>query len=120
VLGGASGASAVANPKAAGVNCTVSGVGPGVAATVAGVSLSPDQMHNAQVIVAVVNARKLDREAAQIALMTGDGRKARSPSSITATPRDRTRAGSSSNGVVGTAGRAARPAGSTGSSSTGW
>jgi cell wall-associated NlpC family hydrolase len=70
VLGGASGASAVANPKAAGVNCTVSGVGPGVAATVAGVSLSPDQMHNAQVIVAVVNARKLDREAAQIALMT--------------------------------------------------
>ncbi len=70
VLGGASGASAVANPKATGVNCTVTGTGPGTAATLAGVNLSPTQMHNAQVIVAVVKARNLPREAAQIALMT--------------------------------------------------
>jgi cell wall-associated NlpC family hydrolase len=41
-----------------------------VATTVAGVGLSPTQMHNAQVIVAVAKARKLPREAAQIALMT--------------------------------------------------
>jgi len=70
VLGGASGASAAANPKAMGVNCTVTGVGASSPATVAGVSLSPDQMHNAQAIVAVVNSRSLPREAAQIALMT--------------------------------------------------
>jgi cell wall-associated NlpC family hydrolase len=70
VLGGASGASAVANPQAMGVNCTVTGVGPGVAAAVGGVDFSPTQMRNAQVIVAVVKGRQLPREAAQIALMT--------------------------------------------------
>lgn len=73
VLGGVSGASTVANPKAMGVNCTVTGpgtTGTSSAANVGGVSLSPVQMHNAQVIVAVVNARHLPPEAAQIALMT--------------------------------------------------
>jgi cell wall-associated NlpC family hydrolase len=70
VLGGASGASAVANPKAMGANCTVGGVGPGTAGNFAGVNLSATQMHNAQVIVAVVKARNLAREAAQISLMT--------------------------------------------------
>ena len=37
---------------------------------VAGIQLSADQMHNAQVIVAVVRARHLPGRAAQIALMT--------------------------------------------------
>ena len=71
VFGAASGASAVGNPVAAGASCTVADTGAAsTPLTVNGVDLSPDQMHNAQVIVAVVKARKLAPAAAQIALMT--------------------------------------------------
>jgi hypothetical protein len=68
-IGAGSGASAVANPHAAGASCTVSG-GAATAANVGGVDLSAQQMHNAQVIVAVVKQRGLPQRAAQIALMT--------------------------------------------------
>ncbi|HYU05323.1 MAG TPA: NlpC/P60 family protein [Jatrophihabitantaceae bacterium] len=70
VFGAASGASAVGNPAASGTSCSVSAGGPAAAATVDGTDLSPDQMRNAQVIVAVVKARRLPQPAAQIALMT--------------------------------------------------
>ncbi len=70
VFGAASGASAVGNPAAAGASCTVAASGAATPLTVNGVNLSPDQMHNAQVIVAVVKARKLPPQAAPIALMT--------------------------------------------------
>lgn len=70
VFGAASGASAVGNPVAAGASCTVADTGASTPLTVNGVDLSPDQMHNAQVIVAVVKARKLAPSAAQIGLMT--------------------------------------------------
>lgn len=70
VLAVGSGASAAANPKAAGAACTVTSDSPADAANVGGVDLSAEQMHNAQLIVAVVKARKLPQQAAQIALMT--------------------------------------------------
>jgi hypothetical protein len=70
VFGAASGASAVGNPAAAGASCTVAMTGAASPLTVDGVDLSPDQMHNAQVIVAVAKARRLPPQAAQIALMT--------------------------------------------------
>jgi cell wall-associated NlpC family hydrolase len=71
VIGAASGASAAGNPNAAGVTCTSTGTDRGGAAPAgSGVRLSPAQMHNAQLIVAVVRSRHLPRAAAQVALMT--------------------------------------------------
>ena len=70
LFGAAANASAAANPAAAGASCTVATPGEASAATVGGVDLSAEQMHNAQVIVGVVKARGLPQYAAQIALMT--------------------------------------------------
>ena len=70
VVGVASSASAVGNAGAAGATCTVSDGGAASPATVGGVDLTAAQMHNAQVIVAVVKARGLPQQGAQVALMT--------------------------------------------------
>src|SRR5947208_15645679 len=55
---------AMANP------CTVTADDSTTAGTVNGTDLSAEQMHNAQVIAAVVRARRVPDRAAQIALMT--------------------------------------------------
>lgn len=70
VIAAPAASSAFASPVAAGASCTVAGGGGTAASTVGGVHLSAEQMHNAQVIVAVVKARQLPDPAGQIALMT--------------------------------------------------
>src|SRR4051812_9914562 len=62
--------SAAESPTAMTNSCIVSTDGTATSESVAGVQLTADQVHNAQVIVGVVRARHLPDRAAQIALMT--------------------------------------------------
>jgi cell wall-associated NlpC family hydrolase len=70
LVAGSTAASADTNPTAAGASCVVTSTGSATAVSAAGVSLSAEQTHNAQIIVAVVAARGLPGRAAEIALMT--------------------------------------------------
>lgn len=70
VIAAPAGLSAAASSGPAGSACAVIDQGDASAVKIGGVSLTAEQLHNAQVIFGVVQARHLPSRAAQIALMT--------------------------------------------------